>query len=166
MLSGAVQSETNTRADATEFTPPWDVQRQAWVLRPARAILVLLWAVLLGFGAAAGVASYLHMPLSLVCTLGGVAVAAGVGLLLWRKAVLRIDNATIVARQMLGTRVITMYHDEVVDVRYSPFLRSFVIIDAAGQRIYFSTWVRGVKQAMKDMAIRHRHLRYAAAHQF
>jgi len=161
----ATTDPTAVSAPAHGLKPPWDERRKAWVFRPTRIILGVLWAVLLLFGAAAGVVSYMQFPLVLACGLGAIAVAAGVGLLLWRKSVLLVDRSTIVSRAMLGLRTFTMHHDEVVDVQYSHMLRSFVIIDASGQRVYFSTWVRGVRQVLKDMAIRPAHLRLAASNQ-
>ena len=161
MLRGGAPSNANEAALA-KSRPPWDDRRQAWVLRPTRVILGVLWCILLGFGAAAGVMSYLHFSFVVACALGVIAISAGVGLLLWRKSVLLVDHLTIVNREMLGVHSITMYHDEVVDVRYSPFLRSFVIIDVTGQRVYLSTWIRGVRQVLQNMAVRPHHLRRAA----
>ena len=169
MLSGAVQdgqASSDEAAVSRKVTPYWDAERQAWILRPSRFLLGFLWFVLLAGGVSAGVTAHLHMTLWLVCPLGAVAILAGVGLLLWRKAVLVIDRMSIVSRPMLGLRAITMCHDEVVDVRYSHFLRSFILIDDSGQRVYFSTWIRGVRQALDEMSIREHHLRLASASHF
>jgi len=172
MLVGEAQDGTDAEADveagveAKQISPHWDAHRQAWVLSPSRALLSFLWVVLLVGGVTAGVMSAAGVSLWLVCPMGLIAILAGVGLLLWRKSVLVIDRMSIVSRPMLGLRAITMCHDEVVDVRYSHLLRSFILIDESGQRVYFSTWISGVRKVLDEMAIRDHHLRLAAASQF
>ena len=166
MLAGAVQDGTEADPAAKHITPDWDDRRQAWVLQPSRTLMGFLWCVLLGCGLMAAVMSLAGVSLWWVCPFGLAAVLAGVGLLLWRKSVLVIDRMSIVSRPMLGLRTITMCHDEVVDVRYSHFFRSFILIDEAGQRVYFSIWIRGVRRVLDEMAIRDHHLRLAGASQF